>query len=250
MTRWTQVWRGLIAAGAGLLLALAAPLAASAHVSVTPDTAASGSYALVTFKVPNESATATTDVFEVELPTDTPFTSVSYVPVAGWSTELVRETLPQPVTVGENEITEAVTKIIWRADPGLGVTAGQLQLFPVSLGAVPDVGHIVFVANQTYSDGEVVSWSETTEDASHPAPILYVNDSPPAGHHGADATDDAGDDHSDTSDSHDADATGDHATEVASASDPIARGLGIGALVLGAIAAAVAIVAFRRKAAN
>ena len=242
MTRWTSLWRGLFAAGAGLLLAIAAPLAASAHVAITPGTAASGSFAFVTFNVPNESATATTDMFEVELPTDTPLLSVSYVPVAGWSTQLVREKLPKPVTVGGNTITEAVTKIMWTADAGKGITAGQLQLFPVSLGPVPDVGHIVFVAHQTYSDGEVVSWSETTEAANLPAPILYVNDTPPADQHGAAATDDV---HADTHASEGAD---DHTSDTASAADPIARGLGIGGLVLAAIATVAAIAAFRRRA--
>ncbi len=228
-----------VAAGAGLLLALAAPLATSAHVTVSPNVASADSYALVTFKVPNESATATTVKIEADFPTDTPFSSVSYVPVSGWSAELVTETLPKPVKIGENEITEAVTKIVWTADPGVGVSAGQLQLFPVSLGPVPDVGSVVFTVNQTYSDGTVVSWSETATDSNHPAPVLYVNDPPPGDHHAADG----GDDH--------ATAGGesvDHAaTPAGSASDPIARGLGISGLVLGAIGLVAAIVVSRRK---
>jgi len=236
-----------VAAGAGLVLALAAPLAASAHVTVTPDSAAPGSYALVTFKVPNESDTETTTTFEVELPTDTPFLSVSYVPVAGWSTELVRETLPKAVTVGGNEVTEAVTKIVWTADQGNGIANGQLQLFPVSLGPVPDVGHIVFVANQSYSDGEVVSWSETEESASHPAPILYVNDTPPGDHHGAS---DAANGDSTDGDGHGSDTVSGSTNANVAASDTIARTLGVGGLVLGAIALVAAIAVSRRKQEN
>ena len=41
-------------------LALAAPLAASAHVSLDENIAEAGSYALLTLKVPNESDTART----------------------------------------------------------------------------------------------------------------------------------------------------------------------------------------------
>jgi uncharacterized protein YcnI len=223
------------AIAAGAILAVAVPLSASAHVTVSPNTAAAGSYALVTFKVPTESATAVTNRLEVDLPTDTPFTSVSYVPVAGWSTELVTETLPKPVKIGGNELKEAVTKVIWTAESGHEIEAGQLQLFPLSVGAVPDTGKLVFTALQGYSDGSTVSWSQTTENAEHPAPVLYVNDTPPAAHGAATRPSVS-------------------ATEVpapttsASSSDAVARGLGIGGLVLGAIGAVLGILAFRREA--
>lgn len=229
-----------VALAAGMLLAVAVPLSASAHVTVSPNTASAGSYALVTFKVPTESATAVTNKLEVDLPTDTPFTSVSYVPVVGWDVDLVTETLPKPVKIGGNELKEAVTKVIWTAQPGHEIKAGQLQLFPVSLGAVPDTGKIVFKALQGYSDGSTVSWIETTENAAHPAPVLYVKDAAPAAH---------GATHSSTT------APTVTSTEVsapttaaASSSDTVARGLGIGGLVLGAIGAVLGVVAFRRGA--
>lgn len=216
------------ATAVGALLALAIPLAASAHVSINPDSAAAGSYTTITVNVPNESATATTTSVELSLPQETPFSSVRYVPVAGWSAELVRETLAEPVMVGDREITEAVTKVVWTADAGSEIADGQLQQFPLSLGPVPDVGSIVFAADQHYSDGEVVSWDERGADAGHPAPVLYVNDKAPADDHGA-ATE--------------------AAEELASITpdDTIARGLGLGGLVLGLAALLLAISA-RRKA--
>lgn len=224
-----------MAIAAGALLALAAPLSASAHVTVTPNTTSAGSYALVTFKVPNESATATTTRLEVDIPTDAPFSSVSYVPVAGWSVELVTETLPKPVKVGDNELKQAVTKVIWTAEPGSEIKAGQLQLFPLSVGAVPDTGSIAFQALQGYSDGTTVKWVETGDDAEHPAPVLFVNDAPPAAHGSS----------TEPSVS---------ATEVpapttrASSSDTVARGLGIGGLVLGAVGVVLGVVGLRRGA--
>lgn len=219
------------AGAAALLLTLAAPLSASAHVTVSPNTAPAGSYALIDIKVPNESATAVTNKIEVTLPTDTPILSVSYVPVAGWDTELVRTTLPAPVKVGDNTITEAVTKVVWTATPGHEISAGQLQVFPLSLGPIPDTGSIVLTADQTYSDGTVVSWTGTQSGAEHPAPIIYVSDVP-AGDHHAEATD--GDTHSDAA--------------AAGTSDALARGLGIGGLVVGVIGIVVAVTALRRKA--
>ncbi len=225
-----------IAIAAGALLAVAVPLSASAHVTVSPNTATAGSYALVTFKVPTESATAVTTRLEVDIPTDTPFSSVSYVPVVGWRTEVVTETLPAPIKIGGNELKRAVTKVVWTAEPGSEIKAGQLQLFPLSVGAVPDTGKIVFKALQGYSDGSTVSWIETTENAAHPAPVLYVNDAPPAAAHGTKTAPTVS------------------ATELpgpaatASSNDVVARGLGIGGLVLGAIGAVLGVVAFRRGA--
>jgi uncharacterized protein YcnI len=167
----------LLIAGS-IALALSAPLSASAHVTIDDDTATAGSYTLLTFKVPNESATATTSSITLTLPSDTPFASVSYVPVPGWTAEVTRTTLPEPVAIGDTELTQAVTEVTWTADPGHEVGAGQLQLFPLSLGPVPDADAIVLPVDQTYTDGTVVSWSETGEGAEHPAPVLHVGDDP------------------------------------------------------------------------
>lgn len=238
----------LLAAGAALLLALAAPAAASAHVTVSPNVTPAGSWALVNIKVPNESATAVTNKVELALPTDTPILNVSYVPVAGWTTELVRGDLPAPVEVGGNTITEAITTVIWTATPGHEISDGQLQVFPLSLGPIPDTGKIVMVADQTYSDGNVVSWSETSEGANHPAPVLFVNDAPANDHHAGDHDDEATESEGEsTGDQTDASETANESASASASSDTLARGLGIGGLVVGAIGIAVAIAAMRRK---
>lgn len=232
----STITRASIALGAGALLAIAAPLAASAHVTIDPGQAEAGSYTVVTVKVPNESETAGTTKVELSLPTDTPFSSVRYVPVAGWTAELVRETLPEPVKVGESEITEAVTKVIWTAAPGSEIKTGQLQLFPLSVGPVPDTGSIVLAADQTYDDGSVVSWNETEEGAEHPAPVLYVNDEPVGDHHGASGGGHEAEEGENT-----------EAGAAAPGDDVLARVLGIGGLVVGAVGIVLAVTA-RRKA--
>jgi uncharacterized protein YcnI len=181
---------GLLAAGA-LALALAGASPAAAHVTIDDDTAEAGSFTLLTFKVPNESATASTSSITLTLPSDTPFAHVSYVPVPGWSAELVTTTLPEPVQVGESTLTRAVTSVTWTAEPGAEIADGQLQLFPLSLGPVPDTGSIVLPVDQAYSDGTVVSWSESGEGADHPAPVLHVGGAPAAG--GAETGSAAGD---------------------------------------------------------
>ena len=71
---------------AGAVIALAAPLAASAHDGIDPNQSDPGTYPLITFKVPTESATATTTKIELTLPQDTPFGFASYTPDDGWPT--------------------------------------------------------------------------------------------------------------------------------------------------------------------
>lgn len=199
---------------AGAALALAVPLAASAHVTIGTNQADPGSYPVIDFRVPTESATATTIGIDITLPQDTPFGYVAYVPVAGWDVELVRE-------------GESVSHVVWSAQPGHEITAEQYGVFPVLLGGVPDTGSVLLAVSQTYSDGSVVDWADTGEDAEHPAPILYVNDEPAADEHGAGIS---------------------VAGESAPADDAVARGLGVGGLVVGAVAVVVALLGRRSRA--
>lgn len=177
----TRAATSLVAASA---LALAAPLAASAHVRVDPDQASAGSYSVLTFRVPTESASAGTVGLEVDFPTDHPFTSISYQPMAGWSVKVTTTTLPKPVTIGGTKVTEAPTEVTWTADKGVRIAPGQFQQFVVSAGPVPDTGQVMLPAHQIYSDGTTVNWDQPTPvsgaEPQHPAPTLYVDDAPPA----------------------------------------------------------------------
>ena len=219
-----------LALGAGGLLAIALPFSASAHVTVTPYTAAPGSYALVTFKVPNESGTATTTRVEVDIPGDTAFADVSYVPVAGWTATMKTATLSTPIKVQGNELKSAVSSVIFTADAGHGIRNGQLQLFQLSMGQVPDVGKVYLPTIQSYDDGSEVRWDQRGANADHPAPVLYVNDAPVV-----------------SSDS-DAEVTASSQAEAApqAGTDIVARGIGIGGLVVGAIGIVLAVTSRRR----
>jgi uncharacterized protein YcnI len=214
---------------AALALALAGPLAARAHVTVTPDTADPGGYSTLSFRVPNESDTLGTVRVEVTLPSDTPFASVSYQPVPGWSATLQTTTLPEPVTVAGNQLTEAVTHVVWEADAGTSIAPGQFQVFPLSLGPVPETGSIPLPATQTYSDGTLEEWTGSV-DAAHPAPVLYVQDAPVSDEHSG-STPQAG---------HDEGTAAAASGTASNAVDPLARGLGIAALAAGAIALVLA----------
>ena len=172
-----------LALGAATLLALSAPLSASAHVSLEENTATPGSFTTLTFRVPNETADgASTNRLTLTLPTGTGLLdSVSYLPVPGWTAELVRTKLAAPITNGDDTITEAVTQVIWTANPGSEYGQGSLGIFRLFVGPIPDIGRLKLPTEQGYSDGSVVSWSGGT-GSEHPAPVLYVDDNPVVDH--------------------------------------------------------------------
>lgn len=236
--------------------------AASAHVTVAPGEAAAGSYATLTFKVPNESADASTTKLRVDLPTDAPFTSVSVEPVPGWTAEITDAELPEPVEVHGTEVTEAPRTIVWTADDeSAAVAPGEFLRFTVSAGAVPEgVDEIVLPATQTYSDGEVVAWDdEATEGAEpeHPAPTVAVTPADEEGAHGGTASDAASDTGSGTgsgtaADGASAAAGTDEAStdEASTGASPLALGLGAAGLGLGLVGAVTGVVALRRSQAG
>ncbi|MCA5894772.1 YcnI family protein [Isoptericola sp. NEAU-Y5] len=244
--------------GAALLLVAVGAGAASAHVTVTPDQAEAGGYVTLTFKVPNESATASTTAVEVALPADTPFTSVSVEPVPGWSAQVATTELPAPVEVHGTEITEAPVTVVWTADSeDAAIDPGEFRRFTVSAGAVPhDVDTILLPATQTYSDGEVVAWDEPAgEDGAepeHPAPTLVVTPAPTGsgGAHGSGA-------HGDEGTAAEGTAAEGTAAEDATAGDgasggsgPLALGLGAAGLGLGLVGAVTGVVALARTRAR
>ena len=241
-----SIFRTVVGVSAGAVLALAVPLAASAHVTVNPSQAEPGGYSQLTFRVPNESDTAGTVGLSVALPADTPFAYVSYEPVPGWTAEVQESDLAEPATVGGTEVTRAATSINWTADSGVQIEPGQFQTFAISVGPVPEVGSIPLTATQTYSDGEVVVWGDEA-DGDHPAPVLYVTDEPAGDHHGGSSSAAGDEDHAEHSDDGSTDGMTTAAT-VGGEADGLARGLSIAALVLAAIGAVLgAYAAFGRR---
>lgn len=153
---------------------------ASAHVTANPSTAQQGSYAKVSFRVPNERDTASTIKLEVNLPTDHPIASVATRAVPGWTATVEKTTLAKPITTDDGQISQVVSKITWT---GGKIPPGQFEEFDVSMGPLPtDTDQLVFKSLQTYDNGEVVRWIDTRTpggpEPAHPAPVLTLT---PAG---------------------------------------------------------------------
>lgn len=220
-------------------LVLGPALAASAHVRVSADDPAAGGYGVLTFRVPNESDTAGTVALAVDLPTATPLSSVSVEPVPGWTAEVVRGPLPEPVAVDGGEITEAPLSVTWTAEEGVEIGPGEFQRFTLSAGPLPEEGtELLLPATQTYSDGEVVVWDEPVvegeDEPALPAPVLTTTAASGDGHaHGAAADDVA------VAPASDGAAVA--STGTAAEPDTTARWLAGGGLALGLVALLVAV---------
>lgn len=208
---------------------------ASAHVTVRADSTAAGEYAALTFRVPNESDTASTDKIVVTLPQDKPLANVSVRPVQGWTSEVKTAKLPKAVESNDLEITEAPRTITWTAtSKDAAIAPGEYEEFSISGGPLPEPGTLVLPAEQSYTDGEVVDWSEPPTDGAepeHPAPVVEVTEA------------EEGDGHGDQAEP---EATA-AATSSPDSSDTVARVLGGLALAFAVLGTGIAAVAGRRR---
>ena len=158
----------------GVLVAAAVP--AFAHVSIEPEAAPKGGFSVFSFSVPNEQDGASTTKVEVTFPTDHPIGFVSVLPIPGWTWTAETTKLTTPIKSEGEEITEAVSKLTWA---GGEIKPGEFQLFTVSAGPLPtNAKQIEFKVVQTYSNGDVVRWIESTPkggpEPEFPAPVLKL----------------------------------------------------------------------------
>ncbi len=237
--------RGIAVLGAALTGVIALALPASAHVTVQPKSATAGGYTTLAFQVPTERDDASTTKLEIQFPADAPIASVSIEPHPGWTYEVSKAKLAQPIKTDDGSISEAVSQITWTASSAdTAIRPGEFARFNISAGPLPDKARtLTFKVLQTYSNGEIVRWIDVAQpgqdEPEHPAPVLTLT---PAG--------------SDSAASHDA-STGASPAAIGTAtsnntdnSDGTARGLGIAGLVVGLIGigtGAVALLGGRRR---
>ncbi|MGW4563027.1 YcnI family protein [Streptomyces sp. NPDC004561] len=229
MSRITLRRAGTVTAVAAASVLLAAG-AASAHVTVHPESYAKGATdGVLTFRVPNEEDSASTTKVQVFLPTDHPVLGVLVHPQDGWTAKVTTTKLKTPVKTDDGTITEAASEITFT---GGKIGAGQYEDFDVAFGQLPDdTGQLVFKTLQTYSDGKVVRWIEAPasgdDEPENPAPVLKLT---------------AGD-----ASAAPATARSGAAAKATDAGDSTARGLGIAGLVVGVLGLAAAAFAIVRS---
>ncbi|WP_454119393.1 DUF1775 domain-containing protein [Microbacterium lacticum] len=231
-TRSRRPARLLAGVVAGAALVLAAPLAASAHVHVTPDESAAGTSTRLGFSFSHGCEDSPTTSVAITIPDGVD--GVTPVVDGAWtiSRELGDDGVPAKVTY------TAVTPI----ESGTSATVSLDVIFASSAADTS----VAFPVLQTCVVGET-DWSEvatdgqTEDDLAAPAPVVAV---------GAVATSDGhghGDAAEDAEDSHGSAGTADTAAADASepTADPVARWLSGGALVAALAALGVAIAGLR-----
>ena len=165
-----------------LLTALAAALAgagaASAHVGVSSTDAAAGGFGKLTFRVPNESDTASTVALRISIPEESALASLRAQPVPGWTASTTTSDLATPLESHGEQVTSYVSVVEFRAADGGGIRPGEFQEFALSGGPFPEADQLSLPTVQTYDDGTESAWIEPTVEGQaepeHPAPVLTL----------------------------------------------------------------------------
>jgi uncharacterized protein YcnI len=156
-------------------VALLAPAAAQAHISLHPNTIPAGAFATLDVRVPGEQEGAYVTKVDMLFPAG--FTGVDYENVPGWSTKIIETKLATPITARGETIDTEVSQIVWSWVGPLGkVNNGQFINFPLDLAIPEDAAGraLEFRTVQSYSNGQVVHWIDPSLTAEHPAPRINV----------------------------------------------------------------------------
>jgi periplasmic copper chaperone A len=149
--------------------------AAQAHISLHPNTIPAGAFATLDVRVPGEQENA--HVTKVDMLFPPGFTSVAYENTPGWGVKVVSQKVSPPIQTDEGPVNEEISQIIWSWTGPLGVVENnQFVQFPLSV-AIPGnlAGQALqFKTLQSYSNGQIVRWIDPSLSAEHPAPRINV----------------------------------------------------------------------------
>ena len=175
------------AAGGAAALLLTAAGGASAHVGVTPDKTAAGSYALLTFGVPHGCDASGTTKVAITLPQELNDAQPTVNP--NWTVEKVTEQLADPKKLADGTaITKRTSQIVYTAKTPLAHELRDALVLSVKL---PDTAGttLYFPTLQSCETGQT-DWSEIAKDGQDPhsleapAPSITVTDAAGADGHG------------------------------------------------------------------
>jgi periplasmic copper chaperone A len=173
-----RVAAALIVSGA--VAVLTAP-AAAAHIDAKADGATPGGFGVITLGVPTEAGKPATTKVEVRIPDETPMRTVRAEPKPGWSLDIKKRTIDQPLRKDDGTpVTEVVHTVTWTATDG-GVPEGQFTEFALYAGPIPDADSLALPTTQTFSDGSTEVWAEAASGGEKPKfPVPSVTITKPA----------------------------------------------------------------------
>ncbi len=161
----------ILCAAVSLLL----PAAAQAHVSVHPNTVPEGAFATLNIRVPGEEENAYAYKIDTLFPPG--FTNVDIQNVPSWSAKVVKKKLSKPIQTPDGPITEEVSQVIWTGDKSLDgrLDNGTFMQFPLSIAMPEGIAgkSLAFKTLETYSNGKVVHWIGAPS-AEFPAPTVNI----------------------------------------------------------------------------
>jgi uncharacterized protein YcnI len=184
----------LPAATAAIALLLASP--ASAHVTVTPSSAAAGAYTIATFSVGHGCEASPTTSIEIQVPESV--LSVTPTRTSFYDVEKTMVDLDEPIADSHgNEVTERVGSIVYTSRTPL--PDGIRDTFELSF-QVPDAEGetLTFPTIQTCEEGET-AWTEVAADGQDsdeldsPAPAFEILPASGSDGHGGGTADQAAD---------------------------------------------------------
>ncbi|WP_308798294.1 YcnI family copper-binding membrane protein [Agromyces silvae] len=239
-TRTTRTALASTAAfGGAVLLAISAPLSASAHVGLAASSTAEGSYTVLSFSVPHGCGESPTTKLTFTMPEGV--NRVTPTVNANWTIDKVVEELPEPLqdSHGAN-LVDRDAQVIYTAVTPLPSELRDVIELSLQLPADTAGETLAFPVLQECVEGST-DWNELAEEGeaepASPAPAIVVTAATGDGHgHGAET---AAEEHSESEVVDAAPATVD---------DPVARWLGIGGLIVGVAGVVFAAVAWRRPA--
>lgn len=227
---------GSAAAAGALALTFGGAGAASAHVTISPDTAEAGSYSVLTFSVPHGCDGSATDKVAIQMPKE--INAVTPTRNSFYSVDTKTEKLDEPVKDSHgNEMTERTSEVVYKAKTPL--PADQRDTFELSLKLPDDAAGqtLNFPTVQTCEKGEsawvqIPAEGQDAHELELPSPQIAVTE---ASGHDAHA---GHDEHADQGDSSQASAS----AETDNGQTPLV----VTSLVIGALGLVVAIIALAR----
>jgi uncharacterized protein len=151
------------------------PAAAQAHVSVHPNTVPEGAFATLNVRVPGEEENAY--AYKVDTLFPPGFTDVDIQNVPDWTAKVITKKLAKPIETDDGPITEEVSQVIWtgnKSEDGR-LDNGRFMQFPLSIAMPEGIAgkSLAFKTLETYSNGKVVHWIGAPS-AEFPAPTVNI----------------------------------------------------------------------------
>jgi len=167
--------RLILGASAGLAGFALLATSAQAHVSFHPNVLPAGANATLDIRVPNEMDNANTTKLAVQVPPG--FIDIATQPIPGWSAQIKTRKLATPVQTDDGPVSEEVSEIIWTGSGADGrIPPDSFQNFAISTQIPDQSGHVLtFKVLQYYDNGQVVRWIGP-ESSDTPAPTIDVTD--------------------------------------------------------------------------